>query len=114
MVITSLINSVRNASLGEIDNMLDIVLPYVKTNLKKSEIVSYATQALLNGWLKYPITETTISDSTVFKTGYVGRSSVVFIEFPLATKRIQTAIYGTTTITAQAEQERLFKLLRSF
>lgn len=114
MVITSLINSVRNASLGEIDDMLDIVLPYVKTNLKKSEIVSYAAQALMSGWIKYPITETTISDREVFRTGYVGRSSVVFIEFPLATKRIQTAIYGTTNVTPEAEQERLFKSLKSF
>ena len=114
MVITSLINSIKDASIIELNNMLDAVLPYVKTNLTKSEIVSYAGKAIMGGWFGYPITETTISDSSVFKTGYVGRSSVVFIEFPAAAKRIQNAIYGTTNITAEAEQQKFFALLKSF
>ncbi len=114
MVITSLINSVKGASLSEIDDMLDAVLPYVRTNLTKSEIVSYAAQAILGGWLKYPITETTISDREVFRTGYVGRSSVVFIEFPVAARRIQYAVYGWTNITPDAEEPKFFSLLKSF
>lgn len=114
MVITSLINSVKGASIGEINNMLDALLPYVRTNLTKSEIVSYAMKALTGGWLSYPIKETTISDSSVFKTGYVGRSSVVFIEFPVAAKRIQMAVYGTSNIPVEAENPPFFSLLRSF
>ena len=114
MVITSLLNRVRGASLSEIDDMLDVVLPYVKTNLTKNEIISYATQAIFGGWMKYPITETTISDREVFRTGYVGRSSVVFIEFPVAARRIQYAIYGWTNITPDMENPKFFSLLKSF
>ncbi len=113
-VIMSLINSVKDASLTELMNMLNTLLPYVKTNMTVKEIQSYAVQALNNGWLNYEIVETTISDSEVFKTGYVGRSSVVFIELPKAAQRIQNAIYGQSNFTINENDQTLFSLLRSF
>ena len=114
MVITSLINSVKDASYLELNSMLKALLPYVRTNLTENEILSFAAQALAGGWLKYPITETTISDSSVFKTGYVGKSSVVFIEFPVAAQRIQNAIYGETNIVINEGDQTMFSLIKSF
>ena len=113
MVITSLINSIKGASYFELNSMLRTLLPYVKTNLTENEILTYATQALTNGWLNYEIVETTISDSAVFKTGYVGKSSVVFIEFPAAAQRIQTAIYGETNIVINEDDQTMFSLIKS-
>ena len=113
MVITSLINSIKDANYLELNNMLKTLLPYVRTNLTENEILSFAAQALAGGWLKYPITETTISDSSVFKTGYVGKSSVVFIEFPVAAQRIQNAIYGETNIVINEGDQTMFSLIKS-
>ena len=110
-VITSLINSIKGASLAELMNMLNTLLPYVNTNLTVKEIQSYATQALGYGWLSYEITETTISDKGLFRTGYVGNSSVVFIEFPKAAQKIQTAIYGTSNIVINEDDQTLFSLV---
>lgn len=113
MVITSLINSVKDASYFELNSMLKDLLPYVKTNLTENEILTYAAQALANGWLGYEIVETTLSDSTVFKTGYVGKSSVVFMEFPVAAQRIQNAIYGQTNIVINEDDQTMFSLIKS-
>ena len=113
MVITSLINSVKDASYFELNSMLKDLLPYVKTNLTENEILTYAAQALANGWLGYEIVETTLSDSTVFKTGYVGKSSVVFMEFPVAAQRIQNAIYGQTNIVINEGDQTMFSLIKS-
>lgn len=113
MVITSLINSVKDASYFELNAMLKDLLPYVKTNLTENEILTYAAQALANGWLGYEIVETTLSDSTVFKTGYVGKSSVVFMEFPVAAQRIQKAIYGETSIVINEGDQTMFSLIKS-
>lgn len=113
MVITSLINSIKGASYFELNGMLKQLLPYVKTNLTENEILTYAAQALANGWLSYEIVETTLSDSSVFKTGYVGKSSVVFMEFPVAAQRIQTAIYGETNIVINEGDQTMFSLIKS-
>ena len=92
-VITSLIQSAKNASLSQLNNTLDALFAYVKTDLTKSQILSYAAQALAKGWINYEITQFTLSDSDVFKTGYVGDASVVFMDFPLAAQRVQMAVY---------------------
>ena len=113
MVITSLINSIKGASYFELNGMLKQLLPYVKTNLTENEILTYAAQALANGWLSYEIVETTLSDNSVFKTGYVGKSSVVFMEFPVAAQRIQTAIYGETNIVINEGDQTMFSLIKS-
>jgi len=113
MVITSLINSVKGASYLDLNNMLKTLLPYVKTNLSENEILTYAAQALAGGWLNYEIVETTLSDSTVFKTGYVGKSSVVFMEFPVAAQRLQKAIYGETNVVINEGDQTMFSLIKS-
>ena len=110
-VIMSLINSIKGASLSELMTMLNTLLPYVKTNLTVKEIQSYATQALGYGWLSYEIVQTTINERELFRTGYVGKSSVVFIEFPKAAQKIQNAIYGTTNIVINEGDQTLFSLI---
>ena len=113
MVITSLINTAKNASVTEINSMLNTLLPYVRTNLTQSEISNYIAEAVFGGWMNYEIVETTLSDSDVFKTGYVGESSVVFMEFPVAAQRLQKAIYGETNITINEGDQTMFSLIKS-
>ena len=113
MVINSLINTAKSSSIYEINNMLDTLLPHVRTNLTKDEISYYITEAVLGGWMNYEIVETTLSDSKVFKTGYVGKSSVVFMEFPVAAQRLQNAIYGETNIVINEGDQTMFSLIKS-
>ncbi len=113
MVITSLINTAKNANVFEINNMLDTLLPYVRTNLSKDQISSYILEALAGGWMNYDIVETTLSSKDVFRTGYVGKSSVVFMEFPLAAQRVQNAIYGETNIVINEGDQTMFSLIKS-
>lgn len=113
MVINSLINTAKNANVFEINNMLDTLLPYVRTNLTKDQISSYILEALAGGWMNYEIVETTLSSKDVFKTGYVGKSSVVFMEFPLAAQRVQNAIYGETNIVINEGDQTMFSLIKS-
>ena len=97
-VIMALMNSAKGASLSQLNTAVDMLFKYVKTDLTKMQILSYGAQALANGWMNYEIQQTTIADEDVFRTGYVGNSSVVFIDFELAAQRIQTAIYGESNI----------------
>lgn len=113
-VIESFIKSAVNASLSQLNDALDMLFKYVKTDLTKMQILSYGTQALTNGWVTYDIEQHTISDPDVFATGYVGSSAVVFTEFPLAAQKIQTAFYGDTNIQLDDDRVTLFSLIKRF
>jgi LCP family protein required for cell wall assembly len=113
-VITSLIQSAKNASLSQLNNTLDALFAYVKTDLTKSQILSYAAQALTKGWLNYEITQFTLSDSDIFKTGYVGNSSVVFMDFPLAAQKVQTEVYGESNIVLDDNRVKVFDFVTRF
>lgn len=111
-VITSLINSVKGASITQLNDVLDLLFQYVKTDLSKMQIISYATQALTNGWLNYEIVQHSfLSEKDVYRTGYVGSSSVVIMDFPLAAQRVQTAVYGDSNIVLEEDRQNIFYLV---
>lgn len=113
-VITSLIESAKNASLSQLNNTLDELFKYVKTDLTKSQILSYAAQALAKGWMNYEIDQFTLSDQDVFRTGYVGPSAVVFMDFPLAAHRVQTSVYGDSNIDLDENRLTVFDFVKRF
>ena len=113
-VITSLIESAKNASLSQLNDTLDALFKYVKTDLTKSQILSYGAQALAKGWVNYEITQFTLSDNDVFRTGYVGNSAVVFMDFPLAAQRVQTSVYGESNIVLDENRATVFDFVKRF
>ena len=113
-VITSLIQSAKSASLSQLNNTLDALFKYVKTDLTKSQILSYAAQALAKGWVNYEITQFTLSDKDVFRTGYVGDAAVVFMDFPLAAHRVQTSVYGDSNIELDENRLTVFDFVKRF
>ena len=115
-VISALINSAKGASLSQLSSALDSLFKYVKTDLTKMQILSYAAQALGSGWINYEIVQTPISDSDVFRTGWVGGESVVLMDFPLAAQRVQEAIYGEGESNIVLDENRVspFSLVSGF
>ena len=113
-VITSLIQSAKNPSISQLNNTLDALFAYVKTDLTKSQILSYAAQALAKGWINYEITQFTLSDSEIFRTGYVGNAAVVFIDYPLAAQKVQTEIYGESNIVLDENRAKVFDFVTRF
>ena len=107
-VITSLIQSAKSATLSQLNNTLDALFAYVKTDLTKSQILSYAAQALAKGWINYDISQFSLSDSEIFKTGYVGSAAVVFMDYPLAAQKVQTEIYGESNIVLDENRAKVF------
>ena len=90
------------------NNTLDTLFAYVKTDLTKSQILSYAAQALAKGWINYDISQFSLSDSEIFKTGYVGSAAVVFMDYPLAAQKVQTEIYGESNIVLDENRAKVF------
>ncbi len=109
-VIMALMQSAKGATLSQLNSAVDMLFKYVKTDITKMEILSYGAQALTNGWMNYEVQQTTIADEDVFRTGYVGSSSVVFMDFELAAQRVQTGIYGESNIVLSPDRVIPFNL----
>ncbi len=106
-VIMALIKSAQNASAGQLNNALDIVLPNVVTNYKRSEILSLLTQALSQGWMDYEIKQVVMPSEGNYTSAqlytYYGKIinqplSVWVVDYPIVARELQIALYGDTNI----------------
>ena len=111
IVISALIDSVKGASLSKINEMVDTFFSYVRTDISKMEILSYAVSALANDWADFDIESVMLNDESIYRTGRVGDSSVVFVEFPAVSELVQNAVYGDSSVSA-ADSQKVFDFLR--
>lgn len=110
-IITSFIESAKGASISQLNSAVNMLFQYVKTDMTQMQILSYVAQALANGWINYDIEQYTLSDEEIFKGGFVGNTSVVFIDLPLAAQRIQSTVYGDTNIVLDENRIKIFDLV---
>ena len=77
------------------------------------QILGYAAQALSGGWMDYEIEQINLSDPEIFRTGYVGGTAVVFVDFSKVAEIVQTTIYGDSNVVNDETRIKPFSLLRS-
>ncbi|MBQ8028225.1 MAG: LCP family protein [Clostridia bacterium] len=109
-VISALIESAKGASFSQLNDALDSLFKYVKTDLTKMQLLSYGATALTNGWINYEIKQVDISSEEIFKTGYVGSNAVVFVDFPAVAEIVQTAVYGDSNVVNSEDRIKPFSL----
>lgn len=109
-VISALIESAKGATFSQLNNALDSLFKYVKTDLTKAQLLTYGATALANGWINYEIEQVDISSDEIFKTGYVGGNAVVFVDFPAVSEIVQTAVYGDSNVILSEDRIKPFSL----
>lgn len=124
-LVTALIEKASKASVGQLNNMLNLVLPYVQTNYRRAQILSLGTQAILQDWMQYEMrqiscpllvsedeTETLTGKDSYLMTGY-GRSQefVWIVDYQLDARRVQQALYGMSNIEIHDDRESPFDFL---
>lgn len=112
-VITSLINKCKDASLSEINDVLDAILANVRTSVKKNDILSYATKAVTEGWAKYEISEITMPIEAA-RHEYMSKETawIWVVDYPLAAQTLQLELYGKTNITLPDERVTAIDLVK--
>ncbi len=104
-VINAIMQKARGASVTELYKVVEAVLPYVKTNMKQSKILSYGTQALSEGWVNYEMQQETFPTQDTrgsANISYAGSCWVV--DYPLAAQQMQLLLYGKTNIKLDANR----------
>lgn len=107
-VISSLIKSIKGASVGQLNNAIDMLLPYLSTDCPKSKIVSYGAQALAQGWMDFDIEQLTMPDEDSRLDVKLKGASQWVVDYPLAAQRVQTAVFGTTNIELESNRISAF------
>lgn len=106
-VINALIEKCLDASLSEINEVADVILANVRTNISQKSILSYAAQAVSGGWAKFEITEVTMPTPDT-RYGYSSRSTawIWIVDYPLAAQKLQLELYGDTNIVLDEENRK--------
>lgn len=109
-VITALINKCKGASLSQINDVADVILANVRTNIGKKEILSYATQAVTNGWANFTLTEVTMPTPDA-RSGYSGKAWIWVVDYPLAAQNLQKELYGKTNIVLEENRKTALSVM---
>lgn len=103
--ISALIKSAKDASLSQLNDAVDKVLPHLLTDCSKTKVLGFAGQALTQGWMNYEIVQLTMPDQDTRKDANFSGISYWVVDYPLAAQRVQMAIYGTTNIELDENRE---------
>ena len=112
-VVNALIDKCVNASLSDINEVFDVVLANVRTNIPKKDILSYATKAVTEGWAKYEISELTMPTEDA-RRGYSSASTawIWVVDYPLVAQKLQLELYGETNINLPEERTTALDVIK--
>ena len=97
MVIESMISRVKSASVGELNKYIDLLLPYVDTGYKKTEIVSMGLKALTGGWATYERKQLQMPPEDC-RTSGSANMWIWVVDYELAAHKLQMELYGQSNI----------------
>lgn len=114
-VIEALIEKCVNASLSEINEVFDVVLANVRTNIPKKDILSYATKAVTDGWATFEIFERTMPTPDA-RYGYSSKATawIWVVDYPLVAQKLQLELYGETNINLPEERKTAIDVIGGY
>jgi anionic cell wall polymer biosynthesis LytR-Cps2A-Psr (LCP) family protein len=111
LVINSMINRVKSASVSELNSYLNALLPYIYTDFEKKEILSLGVQAITNGWANYERSEIQIPTPETRTSGNMG-FWIWVVDYQLAAQILQKELYGKTNIVLEENRKTLIDVYR--
>lgn len=103
-VINAIISKAKGASVAELYKAVDAALPYLKTNMKKTVILSYGKQALSEGWVNYKMNQDTFPTVDARASATINGASCWAVDYPLAAQQMQKLLYGKTNISLSSNR----------
>lgn len=98
-VITAIMTQFKNASVKQVNAAINAILPEIKTSMRKSQMLDLASDAVTQGWLKYPMTQAVMPPVEYCEEGYAGDQWIWICDYEGAAFELQTMLYGQSNIT---------------
>ncbi len=96
-VIDSMVTRVIDSSISEINEYIDILLPYVETGYSETQIISLGLKAITGGWAMYDRTQISMPDDEDRIPGDANMWIWV-IDYQKAAQKLQKELYGESNI----------------
>lgn len=103
-VIKQILAQARGYGASKMVSVVTALVPYIRTGLSSTDMLSYATNALANGWLDYSIVQLSLPDGGCAE-GFRNSADRLWywkVDFPLAARKLQLALYGQSNIALDA------------
>ena len=115
-VIKALIEKAKGASLSEINEVFDVILANVRTNIPKKDILSYATKAVTDGWATFTIAEEITMPTADARYGYSSQATawIWVVDYPLVAQKLQLELYGETNINLPEERKTAIDVIGGY
>lgn len=104
-VVTAIMTQFKSASISEVNAAMNAILPEIKTSMKKSQMVSLASDAVTGGWLKYPMTQAVMPPVEYCEEGYAGDQWIWICDYEGAAFELQNMLYGQSNITLAEDRK---------
>lgn len=104
-VITAIMSEFRSASASQVNKAMNAILPEIKTSMKKSQMLNLASDAVSQGWLKYPMTQAVMPPVEYCEEGYAGDQWIWICDYEGAAYELQNMLYGQSNITLAEDRK---------
>jgi len=108
----AMIAGVRDASNAQFDSTLDIIFPNIRTNYSKSDMLSLGTQAMMQKWADFEISQITSPAETARASATIDGRFVWVVDFPVEASTVQLAMYGSTNIVLDEDRASALSMLK--
>ncbi len=112
-VIMSVLGKCKEIKLTELDDYVATFLPYLQTNYTTKDVMSLGTRAITEGWASYEVKQV-VAPCEDARRGYSGSAWYWAVDYPLAAREVQLAIYDKTNITLAEDRVTSIQLLTRF
>ncbi len=100
--LTKVLNNLKGASSVQLLKILNDMVPYIRTDMPKSNIVSTAKYALKEGWMNYAVKSSNLPEYRNDEKGAGGNFYGAWCwkaDYPMDAYMLQMDIYGKSSIT---------------
>ena len=97
-VIKEIFKELKTLSKSELVSLISSITKYIRTGYSSEQMLSLATEALMNGWFDYTVKQVSLPDDTCSVGDIIGNVWYWKVDFPLAAQKMQYALYGKTNI----------------
>lgn len=98
-VIDAIIDKAQDATVSQLNSMVNTVFPYVTTSMTKTKIISYGTQALSESWINWPRTQATMPTDDYCLPGYAETQWIWLCDYEGSAYELQMQLYGKSNIS---------------
>lgn len=110
-MITAFIKRTKSVNASQIDDILNSLLKYVRTDCSTSKLISIASQALLGKWYDFEIVSNSLP-APQNRMDYSGAAWVWIVDYPADAVLLQNFIYGKTNIVLSEDRVTAIDVMR--